>query len=485
MGETPNRHPASLGVFCATEAWERYGFYVIQTLLALYLTSRFGWEDNRVYAMVGSFTALTYMSPIIGGWVADYLLGQKRAILLGLVVLFASYLSLSLFQDPALLIYGLAGLAIGTGLIKPNISSLLGNQYQMNSPYRERGFTIFYMGITVGIILGTTIPSPLTQLYGWQVAFGSAALGMIMAFLTFTTGIYYYDMEDYNPFETTYSKWMQALALLGVSGLLSFTVLQYPALANAVFFTIFIIAVIYMCLTIKNEERAQSLLTVVIGLLCIVSILFWAFYFQMFMSLTLFIARVANPQLFGIHFPAPYYVCVQSLGMLVFGFILTRNQKKLNRTESGLRTNNKFTLSIVVITLAYALICLISWLTQFSIFLLSPLLIIPAYLLISIAELLLSPIGLAAITTLSDRTRVSTMMGIFFVSLGLGGFLSGKLAILTALPTQHMGLIEVKVHYAHGFFKLFTILVMANFLSLLINYLCRLTLRQHAYYAKH
>lgn len=131
MQTLPMNHPPSLRVFFATEMWERYGFYVVQTLLALYLVLHFKWPDKQVYALVGSFTALTYMSPLVGGWIADHLLGQKRTILTGAVVLLLSYLGLSLIKSDHLLNLSLAGIAVGTGLLKPNISSLLGNEYPL------------------------------------------------------------------------------------------------------------------------------------------------------------------------------------------------------------------------------------------------------------------------------------------------------------------------------------------------------------------
>ena len=198
MQTLPMNHPPSLRVFFATEMWERYGFYVVQTLLALYLVLHFKWPDKQVYALVGSFTALTYMSPLVGGWIADHLLGQKRTILTGAVVLLLSYLGLSLITSDHLLNLSLAGIAVGTGLLKPNISSLLGNEYPPGAPNRENGFMIFYMGLTLGIILGTTLPSYLNEHFGWPISFMSAAMGILIGMLTFVFGIYWHRIADYN-----------------------------------------------------------------------------------------------------------------------------------------------------------------------------------------------------------------------------------------------------------------------------------------------
>ncbi|MFC3907459.1 peptide MFS transporter [Legionella dresdenensis] len=470
------KQPSSLRVFFATEMWERYGFYVVQTLLALYLALHFKWPDKQVYSLVASFTALTYLSPIMGGWVADQLLGQKNSILAGAVFLFFSYATLALSTSEYNLVVALACIALGTGFLKPNISSLLGNEYAENSPQRESGFTIFYMGITTGIILGTTLPSLINKHLGWSASFASAAVGMIIAFTVFFFGVRKYQIKDYNHFEYRHSKIVKAFFITMAFWIFSFFVLMQPHFADAAFLIASVISLIYLSVAIKRESPAQARQTIVIGLLCIISVLFWAFYFQMFLSLTLFISRVVQPQLFGIAFPPPYYVSIQSLGMLLFGYLLSRSKPTLNLAERGIRTGNKFMLAIIFMFMAYALIAYVCNhnLTEG---LLSPLLFIPAYLLISIAELLLSPVGLSAITMLASRRKVSTMMGIFFVSLGVGAFLSGKLAEITSVDPDQLSIVELKVHYANTFLVLFLILFGVTIVCALLNFVIKYLLR--------
>lgn len=470
--------PPSLRVFFATEMWERYGFYVVQSLLALYLALHFKWPDKEVYALVGSFTAITYLSPVIGGLIADHFLGQKRAILLGASVLALSYLALCLVSSATALTATLAGVAVGTGLLKPNISSLLGNEYPVGSPQRESGFTIFYMGITSGIILGTTLPSILNSHFGWAVSFASAAFGMVLSFSVFLFGAYRYKIEDYHPFEFQLTKIIKALLLIAFLWLIAFYILHYPIFADSAFGVVVLLSVSYLIFSIKNESVQQARQTIVIGLLCIISIMFWAFYFQMFMSLTLFISRVVEPKLFGIEFPPPYYVTIQSIGMLIFGYFLSRSRPKLTLAESGIRTGNKFMLSMLFTTIAYVFITLVCHGSP-SANLLSPLYFIPTYLMFSIAELLLSPVGLSAITVLASRKKVSTMMGIFFVSLGIGAFLSGKLANLTSVKPEQLTILELKAHYTHTFTELLYILVACTALCFVLNYLIKVLLRRH------
>ncbi|HVT62283.1 MAG TPA: peptide MFS transporter [Legionellaceae bacterium] len=462
------KHPKTLRTFFATEMWERYGFYVVQTLLALYLALHFRWPDKAVYELVGSFTALTYLSPVIGGWIADHLIGQKRAILLGAFVLLISYFFLSLIATNRTLCFCLAGIVVGTGLLKPNISSLLGNEYPDGSPNRESGFTIFYMGLTTGIIFGTTLPSYLSDRFGWSLAFLSAAFGMIIAGMVFLYGIWCYKIKDYHGYTFSYQKIITALLLMVGLWILSFYILNYPMLADLVFLLVAVFSVVYLIYCVKNESQHQAKQTIVIGLLCLISVMFWSFYFQMFMSLTLFISRVVSPTVFGISFPPPYYVGIQSIGMIVLGLVLSRGKRPLSQKQQIIRTGNKFLTSMFCMTLSYGLITIICHF-NFPYGLLSPLYLIPAYLVISLAELLLSPVGLSAVTVLASRKKVSTMMGIFFVSLGIGGFLSGKLAALTAVSINEISIADLKAHYAHSFGHLLWILVAVTLICIFLN----------------
>ena len=461
MTDTFSAHPKSLKVFFATEMWERYGFYVVQSLLALYLVSDFSWNDKHIYELVGSFTALTYLSPIIGGIIADSYLGQKRTILCGTLVLCISYFILSIVKNQNTIEMTLAGIALGTGLLKPNISSLLGNLYPQNSPKRESGFTLFYMGIVLGIVLGTTLPSQILHHYGWSTAFLSGAVGMIFAMIAFSVGTKYYHIEDYIPYQFSLIKTIKALSLMLILWVSSMIILKYPFIANIVFIVSVVLAASYIYILSTTEKTKQAKQTLVLGLLCLVSILFWAFYFQMFLSLTLFIKRVVVPTFAGVAFPAPYYVSIQSIGILIFGYFLTKKNKHLNLAQSGILSAKKFIIAICLMTACYALIVTIC-LTHASDALLSPLYIIPAYLFISLAELLLSPVGLSVITLLANRRNVSTMMGIFFISLGCGAFIAGKLAIFTAITPGITDITIIKQTYTHGFSILLSILAVGN-----------------------
>ncbi len=477
MQEIQANHPPSLPIFFTTEMWERYGFYVVQTLLAIYLALHFKWPDKAVYALVGSFTALAYLSPLVGGWIADHLLGQKRTILMGAVVLLISYVSLSLTISDQFLCWSLAGISVGTGLLKPNISSLLGNEYPIDSPHRENGFMIFYMGLTTGIILGTTLPSYLNAHLGWPMSFMSAAIGMVIATVIFSFGMYRYRIQDYNPYTFQFKKIMLATVLLLLLWLLSYYILQYPTLAAGVFFAVALFSVAYFGYCVNCESPKQARQTIVLGLLCLISVLFWAFYFQIFLSLTLFIVRVVQPTWFGVHFPPPYYVGIESIGMIVLGIVLVRQKNRPNNDHPGIGIANKFLMAMCTLLIAYSLITMVCYLGQPT-GLLSPLYIIPTYLFISLAEILLSPVGLSAVTILASREKVSTFMGVFLASIGMGAFLSGKLAELTAISSDELLTINLKAHYAVAFSHLLCILVVVTLFCGGLNYLIKRLMRE-------
>lgn len=457
-----------LGVFFATEMWERYGFYAVQSLLALYLAHIFKWPDDKIYELVGSFTALTYLSPFIGGYIADNFIGQKRSIILGDILLMVSYIMLAYSGSETMLPRALALIAVGTGLLKPNLSSLLGNLYGTDTKHRERDFTIFYMGIATGIILGTTIPSYISIHFGWSQAFMSAVIGIVFSLLIILSGIYFFHIQDYNERHITPKRIAQALSVSAATWCLAYWIMRYPAVGDLAFIIIALAAGFYVVKTAFEEEKPQTFKTLIIGLLCLISVLFWAFYFQMFTSLTLFIERVVNPELFGIHFPPPYYVAVQSIGLVLMGAIIAKSQNQTNMNVI-MSIGRKFLLSMLIISFACSLIAFACW-SSAADTLLSPLWILPAYVLIALAELYLSPIGLSAITILAAKERVSTLMGVFFVSLGLGGFLSGKLAMLAAQPSHELSLSILKKAYLYSFIKLSLLCVLAFALSGLIYY---------------
>ncbi len=478
-------HPKTLFLFFSTEFWERYGFYVVQSLLALYLTKAFHLTDFETYTLVGSFTGLTYVSPIIGGMLADKLLGQKATVICGAIILLVNYLLLSMNLSFFMMTFALAGISCGTGLLKPNISSLLGRQYSKNSPKREAGFILFYMGITSGIILGTVLPPFIQRHLGWHTCFFSAAIGLAIALCIFYFGIKKYQVKDYAffPRHVFYNR-IKATLILLIMWDVAFLIISRPHFASLFFESVMIGTVGYVLWVVYQESNFQRKKNIVLLMLCIVSAMFWTFYFQMFLSLTLFISRVVQGHFLGLDFPPPYYIAVESFGMLLLGALLARARKEKVKTHYAVRTAHKFSLSLALMLLAYLVIVYAIGDTH-SATLISPSLIILAYFIIAGAEILLSPIGLSAVTRLASPERVSTMMGVFFISLGVGGYFSGRLASVASISSTHAhSITTIKANYHHAFLVLSGFLFAAFIISLCLRAVTKHLMAQHPHQEK-
>lgn len=456
-----------LKMLFATELWERYGFYVVQSLLALYLLTYFHSPDYKTYMIVSSFTALTYVSPFVGGYLADKLLGHRRAVLWGIVILGLSYLLISLFHTLDMIMIALAGISIGTGLLKPNVSSLLGHQFAPGEPGRDSAFTLFYVGISLGIILGTTLPSYLQREFGWSSAFISAVVGMIITWVTFYFGAKYYRLSDTAAQECCdITDRLKSIVVLVIWVISAYWVIRDDMLAHVVFILLSIFVASYVLMIVCKESKAQRRRTVAFLLLCIISIAFWSLYFQMFLSLILFIHREVQPTLFNMPFPAPYYITVESIGLVVFGVVLSWLWIKLGKAGKEFSIPTKFSCALAFLVVAYALILLS--MHQSNAGLISPGLLILAFLCISIGELLLSPTGLAMAAKLVRREVIGSMIGIFLVSLGIGGKLAGWLASYAAIPHEPISREQMMLLYHNAFMLYIKIAIVALIFSLLL-----------------
>lgn len=246
-----NRHPKALPFLFLTEMWERFGFYVVNGMLVLYLTEAFGFSDDKSYTILGVFMALAYISPMIGGLIADKFLGFKTAITCGGIFLIAGYAMLAL---PMKFVFypALATIIVGNGLFKPNISSLLGTLYKPNDPARDSGFTIFYVGINIGALLAGTSSGAIKNHFGWHAGFGLASAGLILGLSIFALGFKFGDIQHKTqnlmkkkfftlPWIISYC----ILSVIGISFWLQSSILGdwlLPALGIVLLFYIFILA---------------------------------------------------------------------------------------------------------------------------------------------------------------------------------------------------------------------------------------------------
>lgn len=461
--------PRGFSIFFLTEMWERYGFYIIQTLLILYFVQKYNLADTYSYGVLGSFTALAYINPILGGFIADRILGAQRSILVGAVLISCGYVVLALMQSFAWVFLSLGIVAMGTGMLKPNISSLLGRLYADNDARRHAGYALFYVGIYVGIMLATVLGGYIQRYLDWQMTFYSASAVLLIAFATFSLGSRYFKLPDSVHFVPKYRAYALAFLLIVLAIGANTLILQQQEFATWAFTIVAVISftiVIYEA--IRTPDVVQKNRLFAYFLLVCISIFFWAIYFQLYFSMNLFVARVVDRTVFGFNLPPSFFVGIEALGVIVFGPLMSQLWHGLERRENSLSTPMKFALGLLMMTISFALLFVSSLFHDVAGQVVAAWVVL-VYLIIAIGELLLSPTGLAMVTELAPKKLSGMMMGIFFVSLGLGGKLAGVIASFASISTDNLNsLQDMEATYHHAFGVYLVLCVAITFASFVL-----------------
>ncbi|NCX93935.1 MAG: MFS transporter [Gammaproteobacteria bacterium] len=444
--------PRGLSVFFLTEMWERYGFYALQGTLILFLTDRFEFSDTLSDAILGTFLAMVYLTPIIGGYLADRLLGFKHAIILGGILLCIGYALLATTYNINLIYLYLSTIAIGTGLLKANVSSLLGSLYQEKDPRRDSGFTLFYVGINLGTILAMCASGYIIRYLGWHWNYGTASLGLLIGTLTFILGSKLFQIKDHKtiPFSALgcFKAYIIVALIIGIcTGLLDDEdIAKWMALAAG---TVCIFVLSYISI---GETRRQKERLVAYFLLGVLQMIFWAIFFQAFFSFNLFIDRAVNHEIWGFNIPTPLFIAIESLGVIGFGPLMGWAWSALARSRFNPSTPVKFSFGLIFLLISMGII-LVGIHFQSAVGIVAPLWIALMYLFVSLGELSISPIGLSMVTYLANPKFVGVMMGVWFFTLGLGGKLAGVLATYAAIPSDIKDPLKVTAIYQQAFIK--------------------------------
>lgn len=456
MKALEKKQPQALSFLFLTEMWERYGFYTVQGLLILYMTKFFGFSDDKGYAILGAFTALAYIAPILGGFIADHILGFRYTILLGNIFLAVGY-GLLAYPGQTFFYIALALIVVGAGLFKPNISSLLGTLYESDDTRREGGFTIFYMGINLGIILATSTSGFVVAKWGWHSSFALASLGLVIGFIVFLVGMRRLGKHGLPPAQKEINKsptlkffanrWGLAIILLLIF-LASWALIDHNKIANVLLWTVCGLLAIVLLYIASRYPKLERQKFIALLLLIASSIIFWGVFFQMFFSLNLFIDRDVQRQIFGMQIPTVMFIGLESVFIFLLGPIFVYLWRKLAEKNHNPSTALKFALGNIFVGISF--LWLIVGIHSNS-GLVNPIWIVLAYLFVTIGELLLSPIGLSTVTVLSPRNLVGMMMGVWFIALGLGGKLAGVIAQQASIP---QGITDPKIEmsfYSYAF----------------------------------
>jgi POT family proton-dependent oligopeptide transporter len=439
-------HPRGLSTLFFTEMWERFSYYGIRPLLVLFMTAAladggFGFERTEASAIVGIYAASVYLASLPGGWIADRWLGLRRTIYYGAVLItighFAIALS-SIFSKPAFFA-GLVFIVLGTGLLKPNISAIVGDLYPAADARRDAGFSIFYMGINVGALAAPLITGYLGERVGWHYGFGAAGVGMLIGLITYRLRA----DETLGPLgvlpsgtpeqqRTVKRVTLVGMGLIALVMLLTMTgalTIDPVAVGSRMRDVMLLTAVLYFAYLLffagldANERKRM----VVIMILAIFATIFWSAFEQAPTSLNLFAADFTDRNLFGWEVPILWLQSVNSFFVITLAPLFAALWITMAQHGRELSSPAKFTFGLLFAGLGFWLMVAAANLvieggegTRVSMWWL-----VGSYFLQTVGELSLSPVGLSSMTKLSPRRFVGQMMGVWFLATALGNLIAG------------------------------------------------------------
>jgi POT family proton-dependent oligopeptide transporter len=435
--QPPKGHPKGLYWLFFAEMWERFCYYGMRSLLILYLIKTLGKADNDSYAIYGAYTALVYAVTVLGGKMADKLLGYRIAVIMG-GILMAIGEFLILGGGEFWLLLGMAVIISGNGYFKANISSIVGRLYPDGDPRKDSGFTIFYIGINLGAFLATTVVAEVGNRFGYEKGFLLAGIGMVIGAIVFVFGQKHYeghglppDREKlyrpvFGPLNRLHLSILGTLAIIPLFyALLRYNdIVGYLLLATAVY-------VLYMLLSagFKGDKVLRDRMLILI-LLMVFNIVFWACFEQAGSSLTLFADRNVNRNVFGYEIGAATTQFFNPLYILIFGSLFSFMWVWLSRIKKNPNIPMKFGLGIVQLGLGY-LVVLIGYQFVDEAYRVPLLTLVFLYMLHTTGELFLSPIGLSMVTKLAPRSMTGAVMGAWFLSIAGANYVAALLAKLT------------------------------------------------------
>ena len=422
--------PKSLRILFLTEMWERFSYYGMRALLVLYLVQSQGYSAFEAMHIYAIYTGLVYLTPVIGGYLADHYLGQQKSILIGGITMMFGHLFMA---NPSTLNLALGLLIIGNGFFKPNISSLLGGFYLTNDARRDGGYSFFYVGINMGAFIAPLLIGYVGEVIDWHYGFVLAAVGMFMGLLHFSLNQKQIASDDLTQRSRVlrYKEWWQvmALALLNIPIVLLVLTL-HPLLTiyqNLIWLSIFLI-VTYVVLKKRSLFQAvpsHDLKRIMyIAILSLFVIFFWVGFEQAGGSLTLFAHEKIDRQIMSFVIPASFFQSVNPVIIIFLGPLMANIWLRLDRSKLRMSTPQKMGSGIMLLGLGFLLLSVVSQNQDSKI---SLWWLVMVYFCHTLGELCLSPIGLSMVSKVSPKKLVSIMMGFWFLSSAIANYMAGRL----------------------------------------------------------
>jgi proton-dependent oligopeptide transporter, POT family len=444
-------HPFGLYTLFFTEMWERASYYGTRALLVLFLVDTvtrgrggLGMDVADATAVYGIYTGCVYLMTLAGGWIADRLLGQQRSVWHGGILIALGNYILAIPNGATLTYIGLAVVALGTGLLKPNISAIVGQLYPEGGARRDAGFSIFYSGINLGALFGPLIAAYIGERYNWHYGFLVAALGMTLGLVQYRATLRFlgehgkYPHPDADPQRTARGKrrgWMAVgvgLAIVALTGvLLHDGVLHFEMvpLAQSMSVIILVVAILFFAavLMFGKLSTLEKKRVVMIFLLFIAAAAFWSGFEQAGSSLNIFAESYTNRVMGNFVIPAGWFQSVEPLFVIVLSPIFGAFWVNLARRHLNPSIPLKFALGLLFLGISFLIMASAAEIVVHGSKAL-PVWLVLCYLFQTFGELCLSPVGLSSVTKLAPPRYLSQMMGTWFMADALGSVLAGLAA---------------------------------------------------------
>ncbi len=443
-GTAGKTHPRGLSTLFFTEMWERFSYYGMRALLVLFMVDAIrsgglGLTDEVATSIYGLYTAAVYLAALPGGWLADRLLGAQRSIWYGGIIIAAGHFVLAIPRTETFYL-GLVLVVLGTGLLKPNISAIVGDLYPEGGARRDAGFTIFYMGINLGAAIGPLVCSTLGEKLNWHYGFGAAGVGMVLGLVQLRltrrhlgkAGLRPGQDKDLSPKQRgTLVGGIGAVLLLIGLGLGGVFKINPVALARGTTTFIVAVAILYFAyvLVFCDLDKTERQRVGVVFILFLGSALFWSGFEQAGSSFNLFAERYTARRvaLFDFVIPAGWFQSLGPVFIITLAPLMAALWVTLGRRNLNPSLPIQFGLGLLLLSVGFLVMAGASRVVAAG-HKVWPTWLVVTYLVHTFGELCLSPVGLSSVTKLAPRRLVGQMMGIWFLASSLGNLIAGLLA---------------------------------------------------------
>lgn len=437
-----NHHPG-LKVIFLTEMWERFSYYSMRALLVLYLVNALGYQRHDALELYGIYTGLVYLTPPLGGYLADRYFGQRTSTIIGALLMLGGHLAMAV---PSLLHFALGLLIIGSGFFKPNTTALVGQLYAQNDKRRDSAYTIFYMGINIGAFLAPLISGSLGEYIGWHWGFMCAGIGMMIGLLVFLRGQHLLGHAGLRPGRTQLDKTDGKIIFLMTSAcafiiylfvrlwpIVSHAIATLPLSYKLVFGITILVSTFAIPRLIKTKQSSTPILTrqeiKALGTLFITAlfvVVFWMSFEQAGGTLNLFADQSTDRHLLGTEIPASWFQAINPLAIMLMAPVFAILWTRLEQSPRTLPDSAKLAFGMIVVSLSFAVMAYAQQRAE-RFGLVGAQWLVIVYVLNTLGELMLSPIGLSMASKLAPARFVGGVVGMWFITMGIGSYLSGVL----------------------------------------------------------